>query len=54
MTAGVPSATSAADRALKFRMSTPTADVETPGQAASAAGAASAARAAAAANRSPS
>ncbi len=54
MTAGVPSAASAADRALKFRMSTPTADVETPGQAASAAGAASAARAAAAANRSPS
>ena len=54
MTAGVPSAASAADRALKFRMSTPTADVETPGQAASAAGAASAARATAAANRSPS
>jgi Tfp pilus assembly protein PilN len=42
MMAGVPSASSAADRALKFRMSTPTADVETAGQAA------------AAANRSPS
>jgi Tfp pilus assembly protein PilN len=42
MAAGAPEASLAADRALKFRMSTPTADVEVPGQAA------------AAANRSPS
>jgi Tfp pilus assembly protein PilN len=34
MTAGAPNAASAADRALKFRISTPTTDVETPGQAA--------------------
>ena len=34
MTPGAPNAPSAADRALKFRLSTPTADVETPGQAA--------------------
>ncbi len=34
MTAGAPNAASAADRPLKFRISTPTADVETPGQAA--------------------
>jgi Tfp pilus assembly protein PilN len=42
MTAGTANASSAADRALKFRMSTPTADVETAGHAA------------AQANRSPS
>jgi Fimbrial assembly protein (PilN) len=34
MTAGTPNASSAADRALKFRLSTPTAGVETPSQAA--------------------
>jgi Tfp pilus assembly protein PilN len=32
MTAGTPNAPAAADRALKFRLSTPTANVEAPGQ----------------------
>jgi Tfp pilus assembly protein PilN len=38
MTAGTPNAAAAADRALKFRLSTPTADVDAPSQAATPAG----------------